>query len=89
MLGTISFVCRQVGSGSLGILSTKYSFVNLWFNMRINVKVNVVIIPWRRKQQQLSKHCATGDTYFLDKISRWSQIKKVFNSYMTKVVNQK
>ena len=36
MLGAISFVCRQVGSGSFGILSTKYSFVNLWFNMHIN-----------------------------------------------------
>ena len=29
-------MCRQVGSGSFGILSTKYSFVNLWFNMCIN-----------------------------------------------------
>ena len=36
MLGVISFVCRQVGSGSFGILSTKYSLVNLWFNMCIN-----------------------------------------------------
>ena len=36
MLGAISFVCRQVGSGSFGILSTKYLFVNLWFNMCIN-----------------------------------------------------
>ena len=36
MLGAISFVCRQVGSGSFGILSTKYLFVNLWFNIRIN-----------------------------------------------------
>ena len=33
MLGAVSFVCRQVGSGSFGILSTKYSFVNLRFNM--------------------------------------------------------
>ena len=30
------FVCRQVGSGSFGILSTKYSYVNLRFNMCIN-----------------------------------------------------
>ena len=36
MLGAISFVCRQVGSGSFGISSTEYLFVNLWFNMRIN-----------------------------------------------------
>ena len=36
MLGSISFVSRLVGSGSFGILSTKYSFVNLWFNMCIN-----------------------------------------------------
>ena len=33
MLGAISFVSRQVGSGSFGILSIKYSFVNLWFNI--------------------------------------------------------
>ena len=36
MLGAISFVCWQVGSGSFGILSTKYLFVNLRFNMCIN-----------------------------------------------------
>ena len=36
MLEAISFLSRQVGSGSFGILSTKYSFVNLWFNMHIN-----------------------------------------------------
>ena len=29
-------MCRQVGSGSFGISSTKYSFVNLRFNMCIN-----------------------------------------------------
>ena len=30
------FVCWQVDSGSFGILSTKYSFVNFRFNMAIN-----------------------------------------------------
>ena len=29
-------MCKQVGSGSFGISSTKYSFVNLRFNMCIN-----------------------------------------------------
>ena len=36
MLGAISFVSRQMGTGSFGILSTKYSFVNLRFNICIN-----------------------------------------------------
>ena len=36
MLAAISFVSKQVGSGSFGILSTKCLFVNLWFNMCIN-----------------------------------------------------
>ena len=36
MLGAISFVSRREDSGSFGILSTKYSIVNLWFNMGIN-----------------------------------------------------
>ena len=36
MLGAISSVCRLVDSGSFWISSTKYSFVNLRFNMCIN-----------------------------------------------------
>ena len=29
-------MCMQVGTGSFEVLSTEYSFGNLWFNMCIN-----------------------------------------------------